>query len=127
MWSKELAELAGVKVSTLRFYEREGLLRSPRRSPGGYREYDEQHLQHVRFLRRGQELGFTLTELNLFVSLSDGAASAAEVTRHAESKILDIEARIADLQRTRDALLEVAHRPGARSEKICPIVRSLGS
>ncbi|WP_372983780.1 MerR family DNA-binding transcriptional regulator [Microbacterium sp.] len=52
-----LAARADVKVSTIRFYERAGLLPTPHRSANGYREFDEEDVRHVRFLRRGQELG----------------------------------------------------------------------
>ncbi|WP_372983905.1 MerR family DNA-binding transcriptional regulator [Microbacterium sp.] len=122
----ELAMQSGVKVSTVRFYERAGLLPAPHRSANGYREFDKDDARHVRFLRRGQELGFTLTELGAFASLTGGAAPASVVTEHAQSKIDDIDRRIVDLQRTRSALLVVAARPVVDPGSICPVVDALG-
>ena len=83
----ELAAHAGVKVSTIRFYERAGLLPAVKRGANGYREYDEDDARHVRFLRRGQELGFTLTELSAFAALTGGAVSASIVTEAALSMV----------------------------------------
>lgn len=122
----ELAGHAGVKVSTIRFYERTGLLAEPPRSPNGYREYDGGDVRQVRFLRRGQELGFTLSELGAFAALSAGTAPASAITEQALAKVTEIDARIADLQRTREALLTIAARPVIAPDAPCPIVEALG-
>lgn len=63
MRTGELAARAGVNIQTLRFYEREGLLRRPNRTASGYRSYEECDLDHVRFIRVCQGLGFTLREI----------------------------------------------------------------
>ena len=63
MRSGQLAAAAGVNVETLRYYERRGLLPEPRRSPGGYREYDEDALTLLRAVKTAQRLGFTLDEV----------------------------------------------------------------
>ena len=55
--------LAAVNPQTLRYYERRGLLAEPTRSPGGYRTYPADMVRRVRFIKRAQELGFTLTEV----------------------------------------------------------------
>lgn len=125
--TSELAASAGVKVSTIRFYERAGLLPEVNRASNGYREYDEDDLRRVRFLKRGQELGFTLSELGAFAALTGGEVAAATVTEQALSKVADIDQRIADLQRTRAALLDVAERPVLDPGCICPVVEALGS
>lgn len=122
----ELARQSGVRTSTIRFYERAGLLPAPVRSANGYREYLETDAVHVRFLKRGQELGFTLAELGEFAALTGGELPAAEVTDQVRAKIEEIDQRIDDLQRTRAALVSVAERPTSSPAAICPIVEALG-
>lgn len=65
----ELARQAGVNIQTLRFYEREGLLRAPLRSASGYRSYEECDLERVRFIHVCQGLGFTLREIQQLIHL----------------------------------------------------------
>ena len=125
----EFAERARVKVSTVRFYERRGFLAQPRRTAGGYRDYDDASLQHLRFLRRGQELGFTLAELTEFTRLSSslrsGSVDAASVTATAASKLEEIDARIADLHRTRTAIGTLLDQQCIDPNAPCPIVETL--
>ena len=61
--SGDVARRADVNVETVRFYERQGLLPAPPRAPSGYRQYDEEHVQRIRFIKRAQSLGFTLREI----------------------------------------------------------------
>jgi DNA-binding transcriptional MerR regulator len=129
-----IAELAGrarVKVSTVRFYERRGFLARPDRTTGGYRNYDDTALTHLRFLRRGQELGFTLNELTDFTAMSAGLRSGVtdvrSVTTVAADKLQEIDARIRDLQRTRDALETLLDQQGIDPSAECPIVQALGA
>ncbi len=125
----ELAERARVKVSTVRFYEREGFLAHPVRTPSGYRDYDENALRQLRFLRRGQDLGFTLTELTEFTGMSAGLRSgridAASVTATAAAKLRQIDARISDLQRTRGAIESLLDQQCLDPDAPCPIVDAL--
>src|SRR5262249_9532526 len=66
----EVAERAGVNVETLRYYERRGLLPEPGRSPGGHREYDEDAVRFVRAVKEAQTLGFSLSEIAEYISLT---------------------------------------------------------
>ncbi len=131
MTISELADRAGVKVSTVRYYERRGLLPTPDRSPGGYRLYDEEDVRRVRFLRRGQGLGFTLAELATFVAVSDrartGTVTAGEVAEIGAAKLDEIDHRIADLHRMRDALDDLLSAPGFDPHAPCPVVAALAS
>ena len=96
----ELARFAGVPISTLRFYERRGLLRPASRSQKGYRRYVERDVALVRFLRRAQELGFRLSELEELLQLSEGRELARDaMERIGRSKLAEIETRIDDLRR----------------------------
>jgi DNA-binding transcriptional MerR regulator len=124
----ELAERAGVPVSTVRFYERRGALPAPERDANGYRRYSPDDLRRVRFLRRGRRLGFTLGELAAFVALSDGGAGAVashDVQEAGSAKIAEIDERISDLVRVRAALVEVLGNPCPDAASPCPIIGAL--
>src|SRR5947209_4073737 len=96
-----VARRAGVGIETVRFYERQGLLNRPARSPSsGYRLYEEEVVARLQFILRAKELGFTLKEIKELLSLRvDPATSCDDVKARAEVKIADIEERIATLQR----------------------------
>ena len=123
----EVARQAAVGVETVRFYERQGLLDEPERKPSGYRQYDPEAVAVLRFIRRAKELGFTLKEIKALLGLRLAAsATRAEVRRQARAKVADIEAKVADLQRMRGALLELidtCHGDGPAGG--CPILASL--
>lgn len=123
----QVARGAGVGVETVRFYEREGLLAKPARRPSGYRQYEPETVTRLRFIRRAKDLGFTLAEIRKLLGLRFTAGSRkADVKRRAEQKIADIEAKVRDLQRMRDALLHLtAACDGHGSVDGCPILSAL--
>ena len=123
----EVAAAAGVEVSTLRFYERRGLLLPAGRTPGGYRSYPRDAPRTVRFIRRAQQLGFTLTEIAAVLELraAAGDVDPAAVGRRVEAKIAEVDGRIADLTRMRAALAALAAE-GVDPHAPCPVVGSLG-
>ena len=99
MRTSELAARAAVNPQTLRYYERRGLLSEPVRSPGRYRVYPAEAVQRVRFIRRAQELGFTLAEVEVLLHLAEGGPDSCEKARAlATDKISDLRRRMADLQ-----------------------------
>src|SRR5437899_6524201 len=102
----QVARRAGVGVETVRFYERKGLLAEPARKASGYRQYEEGEVARLRFIRRAKELGFTLKEIADLLALRLGPDNTcAAVRQRAQAKLADIEARILDLQRIRQALI----------------------
>jgi MerR family transcriptional regulator, copper efflux regulator len=123
----DVARRAGVGVETVRFYERQGLLEEPERRASGYRQYDDEAVAVLRFIRRAKGLGFTLKEIKGLLALRlDASATRAEVRQQARAKVTDIETRIADLQRMRDVLLKLirkCHGDGAATG--CPILEAL--
>ena len=123
----QVARRAGVGVETVRFYEREGLLEEPPRRASGYRQYDEQVVKRLHFIKRAQQLGFSLKEITELLMLRvDGQTSCEEVKRHAETKIAGVEQKLLELQRMRQALLQVASLctgEGPRSR--CPMLDAL--
>lgn len=123
----EVARQACVGIETMRFYERQGLLEEPERRASGYRQYDQEAVAVLKFIRRAKELGFTLKEIKGLLALRlDASATRAEVREQAKAKVADIEAKIADLQRMRDVLTKLVkkcHGDGAATG--CPILEAL--
>lgn len=124
----KLAKRTGVAVETLRYYERRGLLPQAERTESGYRLFRPEAVQRLRFIRRAQTLGFSLDEISELLSLSDDPErSAAEVKMRTRDKIADIELRIQDLQRMKQALVQLDRScSGHGSTLDCPILASLG-
>ena len=125
----ELARCAGVNVQTVRYYERRGLLDEPARRASGYREYGAGALDRLRFIRRAQELGFTLTEVGELLALRlDPGTTAADVKSRAQQKIAEVDAKLHDLERIRDALTHLAGtcRGGHGPAGDCPLLEALG-
>ncbi len=121
----KVAGRAGVHVETIRYYQRLGLIHEPARPPGGIRRYDGQAVFRLRFIRRAQELGFSLDEIRNLLTLEDGQSCAATWTM-AKTKLVSIQARLADLRRMEKLLkgligeCESGGRPRA-----CPIITAL--
>src|SRR5947208_5062987 len=96
----QLAPQGGVGIETVRFYERQGLLEEPARKESGYRQYTEDVVARLRFIRRAKELGFSLKEIAELIALRlDASTTCADVRERAQTKLADIEARIHDLKR----------------------------
>jgi Cu(I)-responsive transcriptional regulator len=123
----QVARRAGVGVETIRFYERQGLLDEPARRASRYRQYGDDAVAVLRFIRRAKQLGFTLKEIKGLLALrGDTSATRADVREQATAKIVDIEAKIRDLQRMREALSVLTascHGDGPAAD--CPILEAL--
>ena len=127
MRTSELAARAAVNPQTLRYYERRGLLAAPDRSASGYRSYPPDALRRVRFIKRAQELGFTLTEVETLLDLSGGGPDSCDAVRAlAREKIGDLRKRIADLQALQAGLTRlVATCELPRAQRECPILQEI--
>lgn len=127
MRTHEVADRAGVNTQTLRYYERRGLLAEPPRSPAGYRDYPPTAVQVLRFVKRAQELGFTLTEVEELLELADGGPDSCDTARAlAEGHIADLDRKIADLRQMRTSLAALAatcERP--RTDRACPLLAAI--
>jgi MerR family mercuric resistance operon transcriptional regulator len=122
----EVAGRAGVNVQTLRFYERRGLLPEPPRRASGYREYAPESVRRVRFIKRAQELGFTLAEVEELLRLrEDPRIPCREVRATAETKIADIEEKMRRLPAMRAALAALVESCAANREHHCPLLEAL--
>lgn len=123
----EVAKAAGVNIQTLRFYEREGLLAPPKRTASGYRQYGEDAVRIVTFIKRAQELGFTLREARELLKLrSPGPKRAPAARAAAEKKIHDIDEKVRDLTAIRAALSSLLTACACDGGAVhCPILEAL--
>jgi DNA-binding transcriptional MerR regulator/copper chaperone CopZ len=122
------AERAGVGVETVRFYERRGLIKQPPRPRGGgFRSYGEDVVEHIRFIRQAQELGFSLREIRELLSLrADPAADCGEVRKQALTKREEVDRKITQLRHIRAALDElIATCPGGGGLRACTIIDAM--
>lgn len=121
------ARAAGVNVETIRFYERRGLIPQPMKPQGGYRLYAPAIVGRIQFIRKAQEIGFSLREIEDLLSLrADPETDCADVRERAEAKIAEVNHKIAELERVRAALEKVrASCPGRGALTACTILEAL--
>ncbi len=131
MKTGELAERAGVNIQTVRFYERERLLRVPPRTASGYRSYSEQDVRHIQFIRECQELGFTLQDIKQLLELHGFFCSAPDPAKQdsrkgermmkiVQERLTSIDKKIETLTRMRQDLLAAVTESQARHAPVCP-------
>ena len=127
MRTSEVAAHANVNSQTLRYYERRGLLPEPARTPSGYRDYGDDAVRVVRFVKRAQQLGFTLDDIEELLHLAGGGPdSCDEAKAMAQGRIVDLQERIDELAGMRDALTRLIETCGeTRAERECPILREI--
>jgi len=122
------AKAASVNVETVRFYERKGLIaRPPKPVGGGVREYDDDTVARIHFVRQAQAIGFSLREIAELLSLrADPDADCADVRGRAIEKRAEVQAKLAQLSRMQDALDElIASCPGGGDVKACTILDAM--
>ena len=124
----EAAGQAGVNVQTLRYYERRGLLPKPPRRSSGYREFPDDAVRIVRFIKRAQELGFSLDEVEELLRLRRSQRrDRGRIRRVAEQRVAQIDQKIIELQRMRSALTRLVHACHTDAALDCPIIEALDS
>ena len=102
----EAAKAAGVAPTTLRYYEREGLVKPTARSAAGYRLYDREAAQRLRFIRSAQAVGFTLEDIGLLLELQTGdrRRCQSKVQKVLEARLKEVDHKLKELRRVRLAL-----------------------
>jgi MerR family transcriptional regulator, mercuric resistance operon regulatory protein len=104
----KLAQMAGVGVETVRFYQRKDLLREPT-ATGGFRTYSEEDAQRITFIKKAQELGFSLSEVQQLLELNTRPrVTCGSVKKKALEKISEIDAKITSLQKMRNSLEKIS-------------------
>ena len=122
-----LAKVLGVNVETIRYYQRRGLIEEPLRPMTGYRKYPAHTIARMNFIRRAQQLGFSLADVEKLIQLEHGR-NCREVRLIAEGKYTVLERQIAELERMRRNLQKLIDAcKSNRSRKTCPIITLLES
>jgi len=116
-----LAKASGVHLETVRYYERIGLMPKPERTARGYRNYGEEDVRRLSFIRRAREIGFSIGEIKeLLVLAEPGRAPCAEVQTLTSAHLAEVRTKIADL---REAILAAAvERCSTETAPVCPVL-----
>src|SRR5712671_620205 len=122
----EVARRAEVGIETLRYYERLGLLGSPRRTDAGYRLYSETIFARLDFIRKAQAMGFTLDEIGRIIQESEtGQSPCAEVRRIARRKLEELDRHLKQLRQYRNELARTLadwDRKGSAAGRLCGLI-----
>ena len=129
----QAAKLAGVSVDTVRFYQKLGLIKSPGRSEGGYRLFEQEQIRDLTFVRHAQELGFSLNEVKELLTLRQKHHACSEVQNMLKRKVGDVQEKIDSLSRLklelvgalRDCNREVRLKREIKHEDCCPLLTKL--
>lgn len=121
-----LAKAARVHVETIRYYQRRGLLAEPKRPLGGVRRYGQEVVARLRFIKRAQEIGFTLEEVRELLRL-ERTPGCRDARSLASVKLAAVQARIADLERVQATLRRLVAQCDAGGARRCPIIDSLAA
>lgn len=121
-----LSRRAGVKIETIRYYERIELLASPDRTEGGHRVYGSKHLLRLNFIRRARDLGFTIEEIRALLKLADSQDQpCADVHKVASHHLTDVRAKLAALQTIEGVLSRMVDQCSTGAAPECPLLEAL--
>ncbi|MGH3812713.1 MAG: heavy metal-responsive transcriptional regulator [Pseudonocardiaceae bacterium] len=110
----ELADAVGINPKTVRYYESIGVLPEPRRTPSGYRDYDDADVDRLTFIRTAQRLGITLNEVREILAFRErGEQPCAYVREVLDTQVWQIDRRICELRDMRRQLVELTEHAGA--------------
>ena len=120
----ELARTVDVNVETIRYYQRIGLLELPKKPYGGMRSYNDESLQRLRFIRRAQQLGFSLEDIRELLELS--SSDCERVEKLAVEKLSLVKAKLRQLRRIESILARTVEQCARRKgNQPCPIIETL--
>jgi MerR family transcriptional regulator, mercuric resistance operon regulatory protein len=123
----ELADKCNVNKETIRYYERKGLIKEPSRTKSGYRLYSEDTVKRIGFIKRMQELGFSLSEIHKLLGVVDkDEVRCADMYNFVSQKIDEVQQRMKDLKRIENMLNKLKERcPNEEQLHECPIIEFL--
>jgi DNA-binding transcriptional MerR regulator len=129
----QAAREAGVSIDTIRFYEKQGLLKSFGRTQGGFRLFGEQEIEELKFIQKAQELGFSLAEVRELLLLQrDGMEACEHVRDLLEQKIAQVRSKVEELRKLEVSLKRALRQcernldESAREHECCPVLEKLG-
>ncbi|WCD79757.1 MULTISPECIES: Cu(I)-responsive transcriptional regulator [Pseudomonas] len=124
----QAAKKSGLTAKMIRYYESIGLLPEAGRSDSGYRQYSQQDLHSLAFIRRSRDLGFSLEEVGKLLQLwQDRGRASADVKALARDHIEELNRKIAELAGLRDTLQELVDHCQGDHRPDCPILKDLES
>ena len=129
-----VAQETGLTVDAIRFYEKSGLLKRPPRTEGGFRLFRMQDVQNLKFIRKAQDLGFSLQEIReLLLLQGDSVAACGHVRELLDQKLASVRGKIEELQKLERSLASALRKCdrelkalGASHEERCPVLEELG-
>ncbi|MBH0231447.1 Hg(II)-responsive transcriptional regulator [Halobacillus yeomjeoni] len=123
----ELAERCNVNKETIRYYERKSLIPEPYRNSSGYRIYGAQTVKRVHFIKKMQDLGFSLSEIHKLLGIVDKDSGRCEdMYQFISEKQQDVEKKINDLQHIQKVLDDLKNCcPNERDLYACPIIENV--
>ncbi|MFB6346768.1 MAG: MerR family transcriptional regulator [bacterium] len=127
MTTGQVADRAGVNKQTLRYYEDIGLIEDPPRDSSNYRQYPEDTVRRIKFVKRAQELGFTLDEIETLLEMTEGGSEIDdEILRFTEQKLEEIREKLKEYRKLEHVLSRLVEncRSGADVEP-CPLIEVL--
>ncbi len=124
---RDAGKISGLPSKTLRYYDDIGLV-VPDRQDNGYRDYDDRSVQKLAFLKRARQLGFSIDDCRLLLSLyEDKKRASADVKALAEKHLLEIDKRLEELQQLRTTLTHLVHACHGDDRPDCPILEDLSA
>ena len=122
----QLAKATGTKAETIRYYEREGILPAADRTAGNYRDYSNEHLATLSFVRRARGLGFSMSQVKELLTLSDNDdKSCSDVDQLVRQQLKEVNRKIENLILLRDELSQMLQSCEASRIGDCQIVERL--
>lgn len=122
----EMSRRTGVNIETIRYYERIGILPDPGRTPGGNRQYDQNHLKRLAFIKRCRNLGFSIEEIKALLEMVDREDfTCGEVHQMTVVHLAAVKQKLADLMRLEAALEAMAAECSRGDVPECPIIDTL--
>jgi Hg(II)-responsive transcriptional regulator len=125
----QVAKVANVNLETVRYYEKRGLISEPPRTESGYRRFPEEVIERITFIKRAQQLGFTLEEIKQLLWISEREKDANKVKAFTTHKIQEIEAKIHDLLIIKQTLTQLADQCEGSGSSMdqCPIIKAFNA
>lgn len=126
----EVAQLTGLSIDTIRFYEKQSLLSVAKRTASGYRLYEQADIDRLQFICRAQALGFTLQEIHELLLIEAGTEPAcAHVRDLVANKVVQVREKLADLRRIESRLMMASQQCDAAlviaCDSECPVLKEL--
>lgn len=121
------ARLAGVHKESIRYYERRNLIPEPDRMDSGYRLFSQRQVDQIRFIKRAQELGFTLSKIDDLLNLKiDDETTCTDIKLEAELKYTNVVSKIEDLNQIKNTLTDLIDScSGNGPKEDCPNLNAL--